>query len=368
MVEAPGTAARAHTLDFLRKSTGGAAIALDPTTLDEVFSGLAEGTVPEGRPPTWIDDLVRQLRGGHEPRPRLRICLSHDVDFTTSRDQGRKFIRRLSRALIGEGSKQHALTTAFGSLVRMVTQPMGPERYGDFMDWLRLEERFGFRSTFFFLPYPDTHPHVLDGDYRFTDRVCFDKRSILVSDMIKEISRAGWEVGLHGTYNSATQTGMLRRQKESIESIIGQEVLSVRQHFLNHTPGLTHRLQVEAGFQVDSTIGHTRSLGLKIGTSHPFRVWDAENQQAHPLVEVPLIAMDTPLLLMGLTRLGPSWAIEDLKRIGEGIAASGGVFCLNWHPHNLPVPQLQEVYIELLSWSRDMQAESLRMDAFAGSG
>jgi len=366
MIEGTGIPARTHALDFLRRSSGVEAIAVEPGILDEVFRGLADGVVPEGKPPTWIDDLVTQLRGNRGVLPRPRLCLSHDVDFTTSRDQGRKFIRRVSRGLAGEGSKKHALITALGSLVRMVTEPLGSERYGDFMDWLRLEERFGFRSTFFFLPYPDAHPHVLDGDYRFTDRVRFDNRSIRVSDMIREIASAGWEVGLHGTYNSATLPGLLRRQKESIERIIGREILSVRQHFLNHAPGLTHRLQVEAGFQVDSTIGHTRAIGLKMGTSHPYRLWDAENQRPHALVEVPLIAMDTPILLMGLTRRGPAWAIDDLKRIGGGIAASGGVFCLNWHPHNLPVPQLQEIYTELLSWSRDRQAESHRMDAFAG--
>jgi len=245
---------------------------------------------------------------------------------------------------------------------------MPPERYGDFMDWLRLEERFGYRSTFFFLPYPATHPHVLDGDYRFSDRVRFDNRLMRVADMMKEMASAGWEIGLHGTYNSATQKGLLKGQKELVEDIIGREVVSVRQHYLNHVPGLTHRLQAEAGFRVDSTIGHTRAIGLKMGTSHPHRIWDAVTRQAVPLVEVPLIAMDTPLLILGLERQGPRQAMDQLIGIGEGIASSGGVFCLNWHPHNLPVLPLQETYRDLLSWSKDMGASAHRMDAFADLG
>jgi hypothetical protein len=186
--------------------------------------------------------------------------------------------------------------------------------------------------------------------------------------MMKEIASAGWEIGLHGTFNSATQNGLLKRQKESVEDIIGREVSSVRQHYLNHAPGLTHQLQAEAGFRVDSTIGHTRTIGLKMGTSHPFRIWDAQAQRALPLVEVPLVAMDTPLLIMGLEPKGPYKAAEDLKRIGKEIAASGGVFCLNWHPHNLPMQELQEIYLDLLSWSKDLGARAFRMDSFVDCG
>ncbi|MBK9796360.1 MAG: hypothetical protein IPP58_07660 [Holophagaceae bacterium] len=361
----PGTAERAHARDFLCRSMGVESLSIEDPVLDQVFSALSEGKVPEGKPPTWIDTLVEDLRGIHQKPPPLRLCLSHDVDFTTSRDQGRKFIRRMSRALAGEGPKRRAWMNALGSLARLLTGPMARERYGDFMDWLRLEERFGYRSTFFFLPYPDTHPHVLDGDYRFSDRVRFDNRVIRVADMMKEIALAGWEIGLHGTYNSATQKGMLKRQKESVEDIIGREVRSVRQHYLNHVPGLTHQLQAEAGFRVDSTIGHTRAIGLKMGTSHPHRLWDAKAQRALPLVEVPLIAMDTPLLILGLEQQGSQDAMDQLRRIGEGIAASGGVFCLNWHPHNLPMPELQEIYMDLLSWSKDMGASAHRMDSFA---
>jgi hypothetical protein len=247
----------------------------------------------------------------------------------------------------------------------MVSEPPRRERYGDFMEWLRLEERFGFRSTFFFLPYPDSDPHVCDGDYRFSDRVRFDGREVRVTDMMREIASAGWEVGLHGTFNSACREGLLRRQKETVERIIGREVISIRQHYLHHVPGVTHRLQSDAGLRVDSTLGYNRAVGLKLGTSHPFRVWDAQSRAPLPLMEVPLTAMDTSLVSMGLHQTGPAAAIENLKKIGQGIAESGGVFCLNWHPHYLPVPSIHEVYLELLSWAKDLGAASYRMDAFA---
>jgi len=361
----PRTAERAHAREFLRRSAGVESLFIEDLVLDQVFAGLSEGKVPEGKAATWIDSLITDLRGtSRKPRP-LRLCLSHDVDFTTSLDQGRKFIRRMGRALVGEGPKRRAWMNAVGSLARLLAGPMAGERYGDFMDWLRLEESFGYRSTFFFLPYPDTHAHVLDGDYRFSDRVRFDKRVIRVADMMREIAAAGWEIGLHGTYNSASRKDMLQRQKESVEDIIGREVMSVRQHYLNHVPGLTHRLQAEAGFRVDSTIGHTRAIGLKMGTSHPHLIWDAEARRAFPLVEIPLIAMDTPLLISGLEQQGARQAMDQLKRIGEGIASSGGVFCLNWHPHNLPMLPLQEIYRDLLSWSKDLGASAHRMDSFA---
>lgn len=366
--DAPWAAGRAYALEFLRRSTGVDRIPIEPNVLDEIFTSLTEGTQPVGKPPTWIDDLIRQIRGKEWPAPPLNLCLTHDVDFTTSRDQGLKFLRRLNRALTGDGPRHRALLTALGSLARLLTQPRAGERYGDFMDWLRLEDRYGYRSTFFFLPYPVAHPHVLDGDYRFSDRVKFDGRLVKVSEMMREISDAGWEVGLHGTINSASMDGLLRQQKAMVEQAIGREVVCVRQHFLRRTHGVTHRLQAEAGFKVDSTVGHTRAIGLSVGTSHPYPAWDSNMQSQLPLVEVPLIAMDTPLLIRGIATTGPAEAIKALRAVGTGIASAGGVFCLNWHPHNLPVSELQEVYIDLLTWSKGLGAVTRRMDSFAVPG
>lgn len=356
---------RNHALEFLRRSSGVLEFHIEPALLDDVFLAISGNQVPKGKSPAWIDDLIGDLRRVSAAPTTFNLCLSHDVDYVSSRQKGRKFVRRLGRALFAEGSKGSALMGAGGSILRMLSESPRRERYGDFMDWLRLEERFGFRSTFFFLPYPDTDPHVCDGDYRFTDRVHFDGRDVRVTDMMREIASAGWEVGLHGTFNSACREGLLKRQKETVEKIIGKEVTSIRQHYLHHVPGLTHRLQSEAGLRVDSTLGYNRAVGLKLGTSHPFPVWDAQSRTPLPLMEVPLTAMDTSLVSMGLHKTGPSGAIANLKNIGSAIAASGGVFCLNWHPHYLPVPAIHEVYVELLSWARGMGATARRMDSFA---
>lgn len=364
----PGPEGRDHALGFLRRSSGNPGAVVAPAVLDDVFRAIALQQPVPGRSGAWIDGLILGLREGGGPRPPLRLCLSHDVDYTTSLDQGIKFFRRLSRAVFADGRRGRALVTAAGSLVRLATEWPRRERYGDFYDWLALEERFGFRSTFFFLPYPEEAPHVCDGDYRFTDRVTFDRRSITVAEMMREIADAGWEVGLHGTFNSARREGLLARQKEAVQAITGREAVSIRQHYLHHVPGLTHRLQARAGFRVDGTMGYNRDVGLRLGTSHPHALWDAEARRALPLVEVPLTAMDTSLVAMGLHTMGVAPAVDKLQVLGEAIEASGGVLSVNWHPHYLPVPTLNQIYVELLTWAKARGAQALCMGALADQG
>jgi len=116
---------------------------------------------------------------------------------------------------------------------------------------------------------------------------------------------------------------------------------------------------------VDSTFGFNRTVGLKPGTSHPYVLWDAEAGAPMPLVEVPFAAMDTSLVAMGLHHSGSADAVETLKALGAGIAAAGGVLCLNWHPHYLPVARIHEVYVAMLAWARDQGAVHRRFDSFA---
>jgi len=116
MASDPRTAERAHAREFLCRSAGVESLSIEDPVLDQVFSALSEGMVPEGKPTTWIDSLIQDLRGTSQKPPPLRLCLSHDVDFTTSRDQGRKFLRRMGRALAADGPKRRAWMHALGTL------------------------------------------------------------------------------------------------------------------------------------------------------------------------------------------------------------------------------------------------------------
>jgi hypothetical protein len=69
MASDPQTAERAHAREFLCRSAGVESLSIEDPVLDQVFSALSEGMVPEGKPTTWIDSLIRTC----EARARSRL-------------------------------------------------------------------------------------------------------------------------------------------------------------------------------------------------------------------------------------------------------------------------------------------------------
>ena len=107
--------------------------------------------------------------------------------------------------------------------------------------------------------------------------------------MIREIDRRGWEIGLHPSWYSFDDVDEMKAQKESLEEVVGHEVVSVRQHFLHYDIRVTPRTQELAGFRYDSTLGFNDNVGFRFGTCHPWKVYDTEQQTTLSLVEIPLI-------------------------------------------------------------------------------
>lgn len=117
------------------------------------------------------------------------------------------------------------------------------------------------------------------------DRIVFAGRLMTVSQMMQVIHRAGWEIGLHGSYYSATENGILGYEREQIQSVIKDPVISIRQHWLHYDITRTPRLQMEAGFRCDSTQDSTALLDS--GQAPRFRIGAGtiEHNQRFPFLK-----------------------------------------------------------------------------------
>ena len=117
-----GSAELDHAARFLAETTGRPEPGLDSAALERVFRSLWGAGLPPADDPWWIDDLIRLRRvpEGQEIRPV--ICLTHDVDFVTSRDQALKLFRRLKHGLFGKGPASVGLKKTAGSLFRLLTE------------------------------------------------------------------------------------------------------------------------------------------------------------------------------------------------------------------------------------------------------
>ncbi|MGB9631536.1 MAG: hypothetical protein ACPL09_06135 [Candidatus Methanodesulfokora sp.] len=147
----------------------------------------------------------------------LAIFLSHDVDWPRHGPGMDHIMARRDRFE--------------DSIIEKVLRGYNP--YFGIPDIVEMEERLGIRSTFFFRPFYD------DG----TDVNCY-------SDIIKEISKKGWEIGVH--LNDLSSVDAVKAQKEKIEEISGR-TLGCRVHYLRIKTEDYRKIR-DAGFLYDSSL------------------------------------------------------------------------------------------------------------------
>jgi len=234
----------------------------------------------------------------------FRVSLTHDVDrvFKTfqyiTHDVRRRRWRNLRTLFSGESP------------------------YWGFDRLRRIEERHGVRSTFFFLeesrPVRWTSPTSWKlglGRYRFSHP--------RVRGVIQELDRDGWDIGLHGSYDSYRSLDLLRREKESLESVLDHPVVGIRQHYLNlDVPG-TWLLQREAGFLYDASYGRKEDIGYPNGAYQPF-----VNAQSG-MVVIPLALMECYLFARAGHEVENAWRLS--LRIIDEAEARGALFTILWH-------------------------------------
>ena len=222
--------------------------------------------------------------------------------------------------------------------------------------WLEVEAAVGARSTIFFWPGWSSvgRHHSSDCTYELTDRIFFDGQACTVAEMIQEIDRRGWEIGLHPSWYSFDDADEMKRQKEALETALGKDIVSVRQHYLHYDIRLTPRVQAEAGLKYDATLGFNDNVGFRFGTCHPWQLYDLKAEKELPIVEVPLIIQDGAMLnpAKGM-RLDEDTAFQYIKQITEAVERVGGVLTLLWHPNAVINPPWWNLYLRSLEYLKE---------------
>jgi peptidoglycan/xylan/chitin deacetylase (PgdA/CDA1 family) len=310
------------------------------------------GQLPHEYLTPWLDKALlshAEASGETERWPdghRFALCLTHDVDGVSSRGHAARLFRRLGRLIKAEGPKSVAAMQAAGSLYRLLTAATAKDKLGRFEDWLDIETRYDFHSTWYFLPSHYSRAHVYDMDYRYSDRVVFDGEATDVSAMMRAIASAGNDIGLHGSYLSSEDSALLSEQRLQVEAVVGRPVASVRQHFLRYAAAKTAAAQDEAGLRSDSTQGFNTTIGFRAGTSFPYWTWDHHNGRALSVLEIPLHIMDAPLMRLAQNSVRSAVKLSVLMM--EEVEQLGGCLTLNFHPNLIERPGYLAVYASLL--------------------
>ena len=137
-----------------------------------------------------------------------------------------------------------------------------------------------------------------------------------LQEKIQELIADGFEIGLHGSFNSAFDDKLLREEKDTLEKIIGRPVKRTRQHWLNYSEFITPGLH-DKNFEVDSTLGWNDSMGFRSGCASKHRPWDHKNNRPFSYYIVPQVLMDSTIFDYSQSYNDVEEAINMLKKLKD---------------------------------------------------
>ena len=277
------------------------------------------------------------------PKPKwpdgkqFAVCLTHDVDRVKKTYQ---YFTRFGRFL-----KQLEIKKAFNEIFCFLkyyfSKNCENDPYWNFERIMDIERKFGVKSTFFFLNESGKISIFKPRTWKlYWGR--YDLENPEIAKIIKKLDLEGWEIGLHGSYNSYKDKNLLKWEKNKLEKILGKRVHGVRQHYGNLKIPETWKLQEDLGFEYDSTFGITDYDGFKDSKYLPF----------YPLgsrfLEIPLIIMDTSLFSIDKS-VEEIW--EDCKKLIEDVEENSGVLTILWHNrvfNDNEFPGRREIYERII--------------------
>ncbi len=267
------------------------------------------------------------------------VCLTHDIDRI---DKTYQYITKPLRALKA-GNIKLFLKRCFSPLY--VRNP-----YWGFDKIMEIEEKYGVRSTCFFLNESITFNIFKPKEWKLS-MGRYDIHDIRIIKIIKVLDKGGWEIGVHGSFLSNNNNDLLKKEKQTLESIVGHEVLGIRQHYLNFTEN-TFEIHNNSGFKYDSTWGLTNGIGFKDEKIRPFFPIEASDY-----CEIPMTIMDGPF-----ASCNNKW--EEFYHIIDIIDKNNSYLVINYHNCNLDpldFPSYEEDYIKMIKILKEKNSVFMTM-------
>jgi hypothetical protein len=289
---------------------------------------------------------------------RFAACLTHDVDALSARSTPRQVLRHATAGL-GRGSVARDPLRFIRPPIRAGRALRGglarsPSTRGTIELSTELEANYEASASYFFIVPPNGVGSRYDCAYALEDSCTFRGSRTSVTEVIRALAADGFDVGLHGSYYSATRPGVLTAERATFERATGISPTTTRQHFLHWEITQTPQLQAAAGFTADSTLGFNRTVGFRASTALPFRQFDVAADESLELLEVPLVVEDSALLGPIAVRSGLDHARERVQKLVDTTREVGGAMTFLFHPDRL----LGAEWLALYEWSLRYLAES----------
>ncbi len=212
---------------------------------------------------------------------------------------------------------------------------------------INLEERFGYKSTFYFLA---NIKNRYSGDIACYGT--YNVQSRKIKRLFRTIVQRGWMIGLHGSYNSYDNGAKLASEKRILEDISGKKITGLRQHYQRFSIPDTWKAQEYAGLEYDSTLGYSITPGFRASICLPFAVYDVLDQVRYKLIEIPFAVADEPLSSLREPVLASRRIqefLQEMRKIIDTVKQYSGSMGLLWHPFE-KYPGCSVAYEEVLQY------------------
>ena len=265
---------------------------------------------------------------------KLNVALTHDVDRTAKTYQ---YFTHFVKAIKNKNFKE--------ALYHISSINKSDTVYWNFEEIIDLENKYGVKSTFFFLieSIPFRFYNISNWQLSLGR---YDINESRIISIMHYLDKNGWEIGLHGSYLSFQDINLLKIEKNMIEKLIGHHVMGIRQHYLNLNEN-TWSLQKEVGFMYDSSWGLTRAIGFKDSMSKPFQPFSDK------FTVFPLAIMDS-------CYMNTSNRENALKKIIDTCIEEESILVINWHSNNFhekEYPSYKKSYCKIIELCLDNNAE-----------
>ena len=272
---------------------------------------------------------------------KFAVCLTHDVDRVKKTFQYvTHTIRNLKRGKIG-------LELAQLSFLLRRENP-----YWNFDRIMEIERKLGVKSTFFFLNEQRKTCLFSPSEWKlYWGR--YDIKNPKIVETIKRLDMGGWEIGVHGSYNSYNNLKRLEEEKKILEELSGKKIHGVSQHYLNLDASETWVYHEKLGLVYDTSVGFVDEIGFRRGTCYPYHPFDPTESRTLLLWELPITIMDGVFF----SDKRDFW--EESIKILEKVEKYNGVLLLRWHQrffNEKEFPEMSSIYEKIIKISKEKNA------------
>ena len=275
------------------------------------YSHIAEGLHRQPQVHVIAEFLGKKLYA-HFPLKKRPFSTEYTFDI----DHPWLFKYKPLHVSLGSLGKQ-LIRGEFGLFAEQLAVLFGKKDPNDVFD--ELFRRFNPKSTRLFFLIERRHAN----DTRHTWRNPAMRR------LIKRAHNKGFGIGIHPSYTTFLQPGLIKEEIERLSDIIGEQVVHSRMHFLRYRQPETFRALIAAGIRHDYTTGLYHDVGFPYGMAQPFNWFDLEKNEETELMLHPTSLMDRTLL--SYMQLGPDEAVVRYEAMKEEVQKHHGTFIPLFH-------------------------------------